>query len=157
MTSASSSCSASSRLQKEFMELMMNPADGISAFPQNDNLFHWIGTVQGVTHTPYEGLEFRLSIEFPSNYPFEAPLVRFLTPCFHPNVDTHGAICLDILKDNWSAVYTVSKILLSIQNLLDNPNNQSPLNNRAAMMWPNKEEYRREVLQVHKEAKRNTC
>lgn len=25
------------------------------------------------------------------NYPFEAPIVRFESPCFHPNVDTAGA------------------------------------------------------------------
>ncbi|EAN92152.1 putative ubiquitin-conjugating enzyme E2 [Trypanosoma cruzi] len=152
MASVQSNCSASSRLQKEFMELMMGGAEGISAFPQNDNLFHWIGTVQGVPNTVYEGLEYQLSLEFPANYPFEAPVVRFLTPCFHPNVDAYGGICLDILKENWSAVYTVSKILLSIQSLLDNPNNQSPLNNRAAALWGKKEEYRCEVLLAYKEA-----
>lgn len=26
------------------------------------------------------------------NYPFVAPLVRFESPCFHPNVDTAGAL-----------------------------------------------------------------
>lgn len=49
------------------------------------------------------------------NYPFEAPLVRFETPCFHPNVDNAGNICLDILKEHWSAAYSVRTILLSIQ------------------------------------------
>ncbi|KEG13706.1 ubiquitin-conjugating enzyme E2 [Trypanosoma grayi] len=155
MASVQSNCSASSRLQKEFMELMMGGAEGISAFPQNDNLFHWIGTVQGVPNTVYEGLEFQLSLIFSANYPFEAPVVRFLTPCFHPNVDAHGGICLDILKEKWSAVYTVSKILLSIQSLLDNPNNHSPLNNRAAGLWYNKEAYRCEVLLAYKDAKPN--
>ncbi|EPY36980.1 ubiquitin-conjugating enzyme E2 C [Strigomonas culicis] len=127
------------------MELMMGGAEGISAFPYNDDLFHWIGTVQGVDHTPYEGMEFQLSIVFSPNYPFEAPQVTFVTPCFHPNVDTHGAICLDILKEKWSAVYSASAILLSIQNLLNHPNNQSPLNNQAALMWGNTDEYRRAV------------
>jgi ubiquitin-protein ligase len=49
------------------------------------------------------------------NYPFEAPLVCFDTPCFHPNVDNAGNICLDILKEHWSAAYSVRTILLSIQ------------------------------------------
>lgn len=44
--------------------------------------------------------------------------MRFLTPCYHPNVDTQGNICLDILKDKWSALYDVRTILLSIQSLL---------------------------------------
>jgi len=31
-------------------------------------------------------------------YPFEAPKVRFITPVYHPNVDSVGRICLDVLK-----------------------------------------------------------
>lgn len=67
---------------------------------------------------PYENLTFKLTLEFPANYPFAAPTVRFDTPCYHPNVDQYGNICLDILKDKWSAVYNVRTILLSIQSLL---------------------------------------
>jgi hypothetical protein len=70
------------------MELMMSGADGISAFPHNDDLFHWVGSISGAADTPYEGLEYQLSLKFAVNYPFEAPHVSFLTPCFHPNVDT---------------------------------------------------------------------
>lgn len=67
----------------------------------------------------YAGLTFRLSITFPPNYPYVAPTLKFDTPCYHPNVDiNHGAICLDILQDKWSAVYSVQTILLSLQSLL---------------------------------------
>ena len=41
--------------------------------------------------------------------------MRFETACFHPNVDNAGNICLDILKEHWSAAYSVRTILLSIQ------------------------------------------
>lgn len=67
-----------------------------------------------------------------ADYPFKAPLVKFETACFHPNVDQHGNICLDILKEKWSALYTVRTVLLSIQSLLGEPNNDSPLNAYAA-------------------------
>lgn len=66
----------------------------------------------------YEGLRYRLSLDFPAGYPYQAPRVKFVTPCFHPNVDEQGFICLDILKDKWSALYDVRSILLSIQSLL---------------------------------------
>ena len=66
----------------------------------------------------YEGLSYRLSMTFPANYSFSAPTVKFLTPCFHPNVDTEGNICLDILKEEWLPSYGVRTILLSIQGLL---------------------------------------
>lgn len=66
----------------------------------------------------YEGLRYRLSLDFPAGYPYQAPRVKFVTPCFHPNVDDQGFICLDILKDKWSALLDVRSILLSIQSLL---------------------------------------
>ncbi len=58
--------------------------------------------LQGPSGTAYEGLSFRLGLTFTSEYPFKAPVVKFETPCFHPNVDLHGNICLDILKEKWS-------------------------------------------------------
>ncbi|NXW22508.1 UBE2C enzyme, partial [Circaetus pectoralis] len=110
--------SVGKRLQQELMALMMSGDKGISAFPESDNLFKWIGTIDGAAGTAYEELRYKLSLEFPSGYPYTAPTVRFLTPCYHPNVDTQGNICLDILKDKWSALYDVRTILLSIQSLL---------------------------------------
>jgi len=90
----------------------------ISAFPDGENLFTWIGTISGPKDSVYETLKFKLSFQFPNSYPYTAPVVKFITPCFHPNVDTNGNICLDILKDKWSALYDVRTVLLSIQALL---------------------------------------
>lgn len=104
----------------------------------------------------YAGLTYKLSFEFPADYPFTAPTVRFDTPCFHPNVDQYGNICLDILKDKWSAVQNVSSILVSIQSLLGEPNNDSPLNAFAAALWENQEEFRKNVLKKHEEAQSST-
>uniref|UniRef100_A0A8C5R988 Ubiquitin-conjugating enzyme E2 C n=1 Tax=Leptobrachium leishanense TaxID=445787 RepID=A0A8C5R988_9ANUR len=115
----------------------MSGDQGISAFPESDNLFKWIGTIDGAVGTVYEDLRYKLSLEFPSGYPYNAPTVKFVTPCFHPNVDSHGNICLDILKDKWSALYDVRTILLSIQSLLAEPNNESPFNLNAAELWRN--------------------
>lgn len=98
---------------------------GISAFPDGDNLLSWIGTVEGPKESVYEGLTYKLRLEFPAGeidpsqswsprltiillgYPYQSPTVKFSTPCFHPNVDSHGNICLDILKEKWSALYEV--------------------------------------------------
>ena len=53
--------------------------------------------------------------------------VKFLTPCYHPSVDTQGNICLDILKDKWSALGDVRTIPLSVQSLLGETNIDGPL------------------------------
>lgn len=140
------------RLQSELMGLMTSKQAGISAFPEGGNFLAWAATIVGVEGTPYAGQAYKLSLRFPSGYPFAPPVVRFETPCFHPNVDQHGNICLDILKDKWSAVYNVSTILLSIQSLLGEPNNDSPLNPTAAGLWPNAEAYREMAERKYREA-----
>ena len=105
------------------MQLMMSSTPGISAFPNADgNLLNWTGTITGPDATPYEGLIFKLTFAFPTSYPFAPPTVLFKTPIYHPNVDFSGRICLDILKDKWSAVYNVQSVLLSLQSLLGEPN-----------------------------------
>ncbi|CAL9062606.1 unnamed protein product [Musa banksii] len=131
--------SVSQRLQKELMALMMSGDTGVSAFPEGENIFSWIGTIEGSKGTPYEGLSYKLSLKFPLDYPFKPPLVKFETPCFHPNIDQCGNICLDILQEMWSSAYDCRTILLSIQSLLGEPNNESPLNCYAATLWSNQE------------------
>nr|CAG4638066.1 EOG090X0DZY [Chydorus sphaericus] len=146
-TSATKHQSTSKRLQQELLSLMMSGDKGISAFPDGDDVFSWIGTIYGPEGTVFEGLSYKLSLTFPNGYPFTAPTVKFVTPCFHPNVDAHGNICLDILKDKWSALYDVRTILLSIQSLLGDPNNDSPLNGQAATLWSNQPAYKKLLLE----------
>eukprot|EP01125_Pyxidicula_operculata_P004411 TRINITY_DN1676_c0_g1_i3.p1 TRINITY_DN1676_c0_g1~~TRINITY_DN1676_c0_g1_i3.p1 ORF type:complete len:179 (+),score=36.01 TRINITY_DN1676_c0_g1_i3:22-558(+) len=143
--------SVAKRLQSELMQLMVNNSSDLTAFPDGDNLFKWAATVKGVTGTVYEGLTYKLSIEFPPNYPYKAPEVKFENPCFHPNVDTAGNICLDILKDKWSPVYNVRTLLLSIQSLLGEPNNDSPLNPQAAALWSDQEQFKKILISKYQE------
>ncbi|KAM5220765.1 ubiquitin-conjugating enzyme E2 C isoform 2-T2 [Hipposideros larvatus] len=140
---------SSGGLQQELMTLMMSGDKGISAFPESDNLFKWVGTIHGAAGTVYEDLRYKLSLEFPSGYPYNAPTVKFLTPCYHPNVDTQGNICLDILKDKWSALYDVRTILLSIQSLLGEPNIDSPLNTHAAELWKNPTAFKKYLQETY--------
>lgn len=97
----------------------------VTAFPDGDNVFEWIGTIKGVAGTAYEGCQFKIRIKFANDYPFSAPTITFTTPVFHPNVDHFGNICLDILKEKWTAAYSVQTVLLSLQTLLGDPNNAS--------------------------------
>ncbi|KAL8743567.1 MAG: hypothetical protein Q9190_004100 [Brigantiaea leucoxantha] len=145
--------SVTKRLQTELMQLMMSSTPDISAFPNNpENLLHWTATIFGPDATPYAGLTFKLSFEFPLSYPYTPPTVLFKTPIYHPNFDFSGRICLDILKDKWSAVYNVQSVLLSLQSLLGEPNNASPLNGQAAELWDkDPEEFRRLVLARHRD------
>ncbi|CEP64843.1 putative E2 ubiquitin-protein ligase UBC11 LALA0_S14e00540g [Lachancea lanzarotensis] len=141
------------RLQSELVQLMMSPSPGVSAFPESEeDLTKWSGIVTGPEGTPYEDLKFKIALEFAQTYPYTAPKVRFVSPMWHPNVDMSGNICLDILKDQWSAVYNVQTILLSLQSLLEEPNNSSPLNAVAADLWDNDmQEYKKKLLARYEE------
>ncbi|PBK77764.1 hypothetical protein ARMSODRAFT_901033 [Armillaria solidipes] len=146
--------SVQKRLGSELMTLMVSASPGISAFPKHDgNLFEWAGTIEGPAGTIYDGLTFKISINFPSNYPYVPPAIKFDTPCYHPNVDiTGGAICLDILQDKWSAVYSVQTILLSLQSLLGEPNNASPLNLEAANAWNKPDIFKAHLMRHYRAA-----
>jgi ubiquitin-protein ligase len=61
------------------------------------------------TDSPYSGGVFFLSIHFPTDYPFKPPKVNFTTRIYHPNINSNGSICLDILRDQWSPALTISK------------------------------------------------
>ncbi|KAK8574548.1 hypothetical protein V6N13_034192 [Hibiscus sabdariffa] len=150
VTNAVDTSSVTQRLQKELMALMMTGGDiGVSAFPEGESIFTWIGTVKGGEGTMYEGLSYKLSLRFPLDYPFKPPQVKFETMCFHPNVDQFGNICLDILQDKWSSAYDCRTILLSVQSLLGEPNPESPLNTHAAALWSNEEDYRKMVQEQY--------
>lgn len=115
------------RLQKELIDMQKDDTPNLSAGPVNDNLFEWEAVILGPIGTPYEGGVFNLNISIPSNYPFKPPNVIFKTKIYHPNINSSGSICLDILKTQWSPALTISKILLSICSLLADPNPNDPL------------------------------
>ena len=70
-------------------------------------------------------------------FPTHAPNVLFLTPIFHTNISPHGSICLSTLKDEWSPALSFSAIMTSINQLLDDPNVNSPFNIDASHLWSN--------------------
>ncbi|VDO00022.1 unnamed protein product [Rodentolepis nana] len=142
------------RIKKDLIDLEKLNQDSktnCSASLVNGDIKHWQGIIIGPDGTPYEGGVFRLNIRFPSNYPFEPPQITFKTKIYHPNINSKGHICLDILKDQWSPSLTMSSgnkliqrqlLLLSISSILNDPNLDNPLMTEIARMYKlNREKY----------------
>lgn len=110
------------RIKREFKEVVKSEEVARCAIRVelvNDNYTELKGEIAGPPDTPYEGGNFILEIKVPETYPFNPPKVRFVTKIWHPNISSvTGAICLDILKDQWAAAMTLRTVLLSLQALL---------------------------------------
>ena len=123
---------ATQRIQRELQEVSIasRNSDGssiISVESINDSLSDLRGRISGPPETPYESGVFELEVKIPDTYPFNPPKVRFLTKIWHPNISSvTGAICLDILKDQWAAAMTIRTVLLSLQALLASPEPDDP-------------------------------
>ena len=115
------------RINKELQDLERDPPPLCSAGPTGEDLLQWQATIMGPEDSPYTGGVFFLSIHFPTDYPFNPPKIAFTTRIYHPNINSNGSICLDILKSKWSPALTISKVLLSICSLLCDPNPEDPL------------------------------
>ncbi|SIO73319.1 ubiquitin-conjugating enzyme E2 D/E [Babesia microti strain RI] len=123
------------RINKELADLTKDPPTNCSAGPVGDDMFHWQATIMGPHNSLYQNGIYFLNIHFPSDYPFKPPKVMFTTKVYHPNINNNGAICLDILKDQWSPALTISKVLLSISSLLTDPNPDDPLVPEIAQLY----------------------
>jgi len=121
---------ATQRIKREFNEVIKSDEAQkcfITIALKGDNFRTLKGTIAGPPDTPYEGGTFELDINVSETYPFNPPKVKFVTKIWHPNVSSvTGAICLDILKDQWAAAMTLRTVLLSLQALLSSPEPDDP-------------------------------
>lgn len=65
----------------------------------------------------YKGGAFLFTFSVPMGYPHEPPKVKCMTKVFHPNIDLDGNICLNILREDWKPVLTISSVVFGLNFL----------------------------------------
>jgi len=139
------------RMQKELDELD-TPAQCRLSFPTPSNIMIFVLDVR-----PEEGYwknaTYRFTFTIPDLYPHEAPKVKCDTRIFHPNIDLEGNVCLNILREEWKPVLSISAVIYGILHLFSEPNPNDPLNQQAAqLLRDDKSEFSRVVQRTLKGA-----
>ena len=112
---------------------------GIHVHFNEENILEARAIIIGPEGTPFENGVLYFLIEFPLNYPFSPPSVKYYSTSryrIHPNLyvgrshDNYlGKVCLSIINTwagpKWTSVMHIGSVLVSIQSLLCN----NPLHN----------------------------
>jgi ubiquitin-protein ligase len=123
------------RLLSDVKYIYKNPLtdNGIYYTHDDSDIMKGYAMIVGPEDTPYFGGYYFFEFNFPTNYPFSPPKVKYMTnngyTRFNPNLYKCGKVCVSILNtwsgDKWSACQTINSVLLTLCSLL----NDSPLLN----------------------------
>ncbi len=153
------------RVTRETEMLAREPPPGVCAWTRDDRIDQLLAQIVGAPETPFRDGIFLLEVSVPDRYPFEPPKVRFLTPIYHPNIDSGGRICLDTLKmppkGSWTPSLNLSTLLTTVRLLMSRPNPDDGLVLEITEQYKNNyvawEAKAREMTLKHATAERNAA
>ncbi len=125
------------RIAKEFDDLKKSENENqIYVEMVDKDIRHWKGKIKGPIDTVYEKGVFVIDIVITDEYPFKPPKMKYDTKIWHPNISSvTGAICLDILKNEWTPALTIRTALISLQALMCNPVPEDPQDAQVASQY----------------------
>lgn len=125
------------RIIFDISDLQKEPIDNICYYPDENNIMNGVALIIGPENTPYQYGNYIFSFQFPLEFPFKPPLVKFLSndgeTRFNPNFYRSGKVCLSILNtwkgESWSACQSIRSILIILQMTM----NENPLLNEPGV------------------------
>lgn len=112
------------RISKEIAQLQTDPQEHIYMDFNESDMTHLEVLFIGPRHTPYSRMFMRFTIDFPSEYPIQAPKVVFTSSYnrkIHPNVFPGGWLCLSTLNtgdsSGWVPSINLSALLTTIYSM----------------------------------------
>lgn len=131
--------SAKKRILKDVIQIMKNPLHDQGIFYKHDenDIKKGYAMIIGPKDTPYQNGMYFFSFNFPDNYPFSPPKVKYKTNDgnirFNPNLYEDEKVCISILNtwrgEQWTSCQSISSILLTLVSIL----NKEPFFNEPEM------------------------
>lgn len=131
--------STQKRLLRDVVDILKNPLSdqGIYYIHDEENILCGYAMIIGPQDTPYENGIYLFNFNFPENYPFSPPTLKYLTndghTRFNPNLYRSGKVCISILNtwkgEQWTSCQTIRSILLTLVTVL----NETPLINEPGI------------------------
>jgi len=121
---------AKKRLLKDVKDVLKNPltSHGIYYIHDDQNIMKGCACIMGPSDTLYSNGAYLFTFDFPSEYPFKPPIIKYMTndgkTRFHPNLYRTGKVCLSILNtwkgEQWTSCQSIKTILLALVTLFHN-------------------------------------
>ena len=149
------SIKALKRLKEEFKDICSNSMTAMSpnvSLINENNIFEWGITLFGPKDTPYIKGIFDLKVIFKKNYPISAPIIYFITPIYHVDVNPYksdfeplGFPAIEKLF-YWKPEYTMREIILDLFSLFYVASGKHPYGlDRNEEFRKNKELYKKKI------------
>ena len=118
------------RLLNDVVDIMKNPLDDNNIFYSHDenDMLKGYALVIGPDDTLYSNGYYLFEFNFPKDYPYTPPKLKYLTnnghTRFHPNLYRTGKVCLSILNtwrgEQWTSCQTIRSVLVTLVTLFHN-------------------------------------
>lgn len=83
-------------------------------FPNPDDILNFTLTIEPDEGLYKEGV-FTFTFAVNQNFPHDPPKVKCGQKIYHPNIDTEGNVCLNILREDWKPVLNLNAVIVGMQ------------------------------------------
>ena len=116
------------RLRTDLQEVEC-PPNVVMNFPDPNNLMKFEVTFDLKDYDClWRGGKYKISFDIPLEFPYHPPRCVCEPAIYHPNIDTQGKVCLQMLGLEWRPMMSINSIIYALYLLFDDPNPEDPKN-----------------------------